>query len=642
MTINFKKDIFHNVVSIMFFTIGFFGLGSLILTPSNAQTAYYATLYVNGTQTSPYVTSDNQVDIYWFINGISSCQLSNQGTGALLGSYSHTPAQYGSGIPAKIVSVYRPVFSGVSQSVTYKLSCSTVNATTIEDTLTITYTQIPTVAVSGININQGQVGQASTNLQTQTNNIGPVNQTQTTPVNTVQTSSTNPSSVIPIQNTTTPLPLQHVATPLPVDLKINGTLTGSGGTITIPYAQSVTLSWNTLKTSGCTLDTIAPASAITGNGYYPYNSTSPTNSGSVTLPISTGMTSDFSRTYKMNCVNAGGSSIGSDTVHVIFDVPQPQNPNTSCQIDIDFFDVDQDDVYEDELDNDVKLSWASTSANNCAYTCNLSYEGNTYAVTHNNSNRMVNNITSDHTFILECYENGNSNNSVTSTEHVDYHSGGSNSVSYNEPDIVTLPAQQVGSSTARIRGTFDEGDCSNLETGFLLGTNTNSMALVSNYQSRSDTGTVTVEIQGLAPGTTYYYQHTARGCSNIGQGTIQSFQTTGSTIPYFPTTAHQGQSPYVNTQNTSTSITNTSGTSSKQQILVKEIAEDGTAGDTQLNVFDIGVGYVPESNNKVRGAFPSSLSDWLLILGLLGLLAVAGKFLHEAFDDPHDRHRSRY
>lgn len=526
-------------------------------------------------QGGTYSTLASTVSLSWFINDVASCELKRSDTGTSLGSYSYTSANYGTTTPAQTVTVSRPSSSIAVQTIPYSLRCATISGTSVSDSLQIEYTNTNIVIVNP-------------------------------PVNPIITPN--------------PGPINHN-----VDLAVDGQLSGQyGGAVTVASDHTFILQWTASNVASCRLRNTTTNTTVASRNY---NGTGTISDyfGVVGNPSAT---ANYSRSYQITCYDSSGANVGNDTVTV--NVTVPSQPSNTCPIEIDYFDVDQDDVYEDEVDDDVRLSWASTSPNSCSHACTLTYEGNTYSVTNNNSNRPVNNIDNDHTFVLECYQVGNPSNSVTSTEHVDYHSGGSSS-NDEDPELETLAAQQIGSTSARIRGSYNDGDCSDLETGFLFGTQSNNLSLMNGYSDRSGSGVAALLLQGLTPGTTYYYRHVGDGCSGISNGSVKSFTTTGSSVSYAPYTPPQV-----------TTITTTTGNSTSQQISVQDIAEDGTLGEAQFNVFDIGVGYVPESNVKVRGKFPSSFGDWLLILGLIGLLVAAGKFINDAMTHPHDRHKPRY
>lgn len=579
---NMKQKIAHTLVSITFFMIGFLSLGYFVMTSTGAQVlGPYIDMGVSGEffgqQGGTYSTSSSSVDVYWFVNNIVSCNLSRTDTSTIIASYSYTLADYSQETPAEIVTLNRPSYAPAVQTIPYQLRCLGSNGQTVSDTITITYTNTSLVGAS-----------------TPSSSVGDIS---------------------------TPFIMVNHS----IDLGVAGELMGQqGGSITIDNDSTFTLSWTATNVVSCRLRNAINNTTLVTRSYVP---TETINDSFVVLG-NISASSDYTRSYQLVCYDDSGNNLGSDMVTL--NVVVPVNANTACPIDIEYFDVDQDDVYADDVDDDVRLSWASTSPANCSHACTLTYEGDTYQVTNNNTNRTVNNIDSDHTFVLECYEIGNPNNSVTSTEYVDYHSGTSSNDD-EDPELATLSAQQVGSSTARIRGTYNDGDCSSLETGFLFGTQINNMSLLNGYADRSGSGTATLLLQGLAPGTTYYYRHVGDGCSGISTGSLKTFTTTGSSLPYIPYTPPQ-----------TTTITTTTGNTTLQQVSVQNVEEDGTVGEAQFNTFDIGVGYVPQSHTRARGGFPSGFGDWLLIIGLIGLVIVAGKFINEAMTDPNDSHKLRY
>ena len=631
-----KQKITHSLFSVAFFAVGFLSLGYFVMTGSSAQVAPYIDMGINGNITvqagTTYTTEDDEVQVFWMINSITSCNLMNQNTGAIIGSYTHTPSQYQGGVPAQVVTVTAPTFSGYSQSVTYSLRCTSVSGTMLSDSVTVTYVQL-TTATAASNLDNlvvsDALSQTTDAISAQSTAVAPTNQTQIDP----STSSTNTVNPALVQDTATPaynIPTANLANPdlafpdYQIDLGINGQLIGvEGGDINLIDDHNFMLEWTANQVDQCRVKNMTTNTTVATQSYADINNI---NDSFMALGVF-GSPTDYSYTYRITCYIDGITPVGSDTVTVNVDVPFDNN--SSCNIDIDDFDVDQDEVFGNQSDDDVSLSWTSTSSNSCSHSCSLTYEGDIFNVSDNDNDYDVTNIDSDHTFVLECYEDGNPNNSVTSTEHVDYYSSSNSSSNNDNPELETLSAQQVGSATARLRGTYDDGSCSNLETGFLFGTNSNSMSILNGYTGHSGAGTITAQLQGLMPGTTYYYRHVGQGCSNISAGDLKAFTTTGSRLPY-------------NISSNNTSITSTTSQSGTQQISVQNIAEDGTRGEVQFNAFDIGVGYVPDSNNKVRGPFPSTFGDWLLIIGMIGLLLAAGKFIHEAFTHPRDHHMPRY
>jgi len=663
------RTLIHSTVSVLFFAVGFLGLGYMVMTTSSAQTVPYVDMGAFGGSVSvsgsTYTTPDSDIDIFWLISGLTSCELRNQNTNTVVGTYTHTSAQYGGGVPAEIVNVSAPLFSGPSTSIAYTISCATTNNTTVVDSITVRFTQLNVIpGVTPISATQtattitASPGATATLQNTPITPFTPVNETQPDPgltsgttlvsnatisqvaqgpnTGTVATAPNinnavlqGPNTVISNPGVTVPVATPGTLTNHDIDLAINGQLQNSqGGAISLGNIHSFILSWTAQDVSTCRIkNTTTGASQFTQ--VYAATPVDVVDNGTFVGNASSQV--DYTYTYELTCYDFSNNNLGSDTVTVSVDVPFDDNSGSSCQVEIDNFDVDQDDVYGDESDDDVSLSWNSSSSGMCTHSCRLTYEGDEYLVSDDDNDYDVYDISSDHTFVLECYENGNPSNNVTSTEHVDYSSNGGSNSNNDDPSLETLSAQQVGSSTVRLRGTYDDGDCSSLKTGFTFGTSTSNMSLMNGYTNRNGSGTVTLQLQGLTAGTTYYYKFVESGCSGNHDGNIKSFKTTGSNYSYQP------YQPPITTGYTSTTTNSQSGT---QQIVVQEIDEDGTIGEVQYNDLNIGVGYVPESTSPTRASkgFPT----WLMVIGLLILLGVAGKFIHEAFSHPHDSQMPRY
>ncbi|MCB9809117.1 hypothetical protein H6776_01835 [Candidatus Nomurabacteria bacterium] len=608
--------IIHSSFSILLFVIGFLSLGYMVINTSRAQVSPYVQLGAqsdNGIYTATsFTTSDASVDLFWLVNEVTSCTLTNVTAGTTVGTYTHTPAQFTGEQLAETITVFRPSVSTLTQSVKYTISCSATTGTTVSDSVTIKY--MPTL-----------------DLEFNT----AVSETVT--AGTLDTSAT---TVHQVQN---PVPidvLQHPATVAfpptltsSVDLSIEGQLNNTlSGSISVTDQHSFALSWTATDVASCRL-----VNQTTGNTEtsvtYVGGGTITSNYTALGNPYAT---ADYSYTYRVTCYDALSNTVGSDRVTVNVEITGSNPVVGGCGIYITSFSIDQSDVYEDESDNDISLSWltgsgfANPAQTGCSHSCKLTYDGVDHTVSDNDSDYDIYNIDEDTTFVLECYEDGNINNSVTSIERVDYHSA---TASEDTPDIHTLSAQQVGSSTARIRGTYDDGDCSTLRTGFMFGTSSANMTLLNGYTDRSGSGTVTAQLQGLSAGTTYYYRFIGDDCNGNLEGELKTFKTTGSNLPYQLPPTNTNTSSTTTTYTTVSQLSGTSG-SGQQQVIVQDVEEDGTLGQAEYASFDIGLGYVPDYQAPRRGGIPL----WLLIGGMLILLLIAGKFIYEAFTHPHSGH----
>lgn len=102
----------------------------------------------------------------------------------------------------------------------------------------------------------------------------------------------------------------------------------------------------------------------------------------------------------------------------------------------------------------------------------------------------------------------------------------------DRPELLTKPAQQIGSTSAVLDAELTEtGPIKPLVTGFLWGTTTDlSIFSAPNRYVGGETsskGPFSIKIESLAPGTTYSYRSFAAdpGFSKIYYGAVVSFTT---------------------------------------------------------------------------------------------------------------------
>lgn len=103
----------------------------------------------------------------------------------------------------------------------------------------------------------------------------------------------------------------------------------------------------------------------------------------------------------------------------------------------------------------------------------------------------------------------------------------------DRPELLTKPAQQIGSTSAVLDAELTEtGPIKPLVTGFLWGTPTDDLSIFAapNRYVGSETsskGPFSIKVENLAPGTTYSYRSFAAdpGFYKIYYGAVVNFTT---------------------------------------------------------------------------------------------------------------------
>lgn len=96
------------------------------------------------------------------------------------------------------------------------------------------------------------------------------------------------------------------------------------------------------------------------------------------------------------------------------------------------------------------------------------------------------------------------------------------------PTVSTLGTISVGGTVAAVDGYYTSTSCA-VYTSFKYGT-TQSLGNTTGEVNRgTGSGSMAQSLSGLQPGTTYYYQASARNCAGTSVGSIRSFTTTADT-----------------------------------------------------------------------------------------------------------------
>ncbi len=95
------------------------------------------------------------------------------------------------------------------------------------------------------------------------------------------------------------------------------------------------------------------------------------------------------------------------------------------------------------------------------------------------------------------------------------------------PSVTTLSPMQISSDFVTMDGYYNMNGCSGT-TYFEYG-RTDSFGNRTNGVSRSQSGSMAQSINGLTPGTTYYYRAVADNCAGTTYGSVKSFTTSSKT-----------------------------------------------------------------------------------------------------------------
>ncbi|MCR4260982.1 MAG: hypothetical protein NUV96_01435, partial [Candidatus Colwellbacteria bacterium] len=211
----------------------------------------------------------------------------------------------------------------------------------------------------------------------------------------------------------------------------------------------------------------------------------------------------------------GGSSDGPEVTTLNADDVDDNSALLVC--DADAGDEDTDVWFEWGEDNDFDEDTSKVSVNS------------------NDSDRIEKTITGldeDTKYYFRCVAEDDGNNEDTgSTKSFTTDEDGGSSSNANEPEVVTISATGVNSTSATLRGEVDpNGD--NTDAWFEWGTSASNLNRTTSQRDMGD-GTNDVAfsagISGLSENTTYYFRAMAENGEGDDQGSILSFRT-GSPI----------------------------------------------------------------------------------------------------------------
>lgn len=179
----------------------------------------------------------------------------------------------------------------------------------------------------------------------------------------------------------------------------------------------------------------------------------------------------------------------------------------------------------------------------------------------------------------------------------------------DRPDVTTLSAIGIGSTSASIDGFFSGNGCA-VDTWFQYGTSQSLGSQTARVNRGNTSGSMAQAIFGLAQNTTYYYRAVAENCEGISYGNILSFRTTNGVVANPPTVVTTvvggGGGSFIRLM-----ITNNQDDVSAGEDLTYDVTWENISGrrledlllevnfPTALRVVDIGDGELDRQGNRV-------------------------------------------
>ncbi len=174
--------------------------------------------------------------------------------------------------------------------------------------------------------------------------------------------------------------------------------------------------------------------------------------------------------------------------------------------------------------NDIYFKWG-TSSNNLNRTLDAGTKSSTGTFSENLSG-----LDSDETYYYKACADNSNGSDCGSIESFDTDSEDNDPDDTNRPDVTTLNAYSIGSTTAIVDGYFDSNGCSTT-TYFEYGRTNNLGSTTATVNRGNGSGSMAYGFSSLASSTTYYYRAVAGNCEGTTRGIIKSFTTrTGGAV----------------------------------------------------------------------------------------------------------------
>jgi len=173
--------------------------------------------------------------------------------------------------------------------------------------------------------------------------------------------------------------------------------------------------------------------------------------------------------------------------------------------------------------NDIYFKWG-TSSNNLSHTLNAGSKSSTGTFS-----KTLSGLDEDETYYYKACATNSNGSDCGAVESFDTDSEGGTCIDYgcngeDRPDITTLSAVAITTSTAVVDGYYNANGCS-VTTYFEYG-RTNGLGSVTGSTNRGNgSGSMAYAFTSLAPNTTYYYRAVGTNCEGTTRGSIKSFTT---------------------------------------------------------------------------------------------------------------------